>query len=54
MIYIKDKGKYKTLKEIALEYNVSLNLIKGRCTQGIREVEKLIAPKYAKWSKEEC
>jgi hypothetical protein len=54
MIYIKDKdGKYKTLKEISLEYNVPLNLIKGRAAQGgIKEIDKLIAPKHARWNQE--
>ena len=47
MVYIQDqKGKLNTLKEIALKYNVPLCLIKGRYDRGIREIEKLIQPKY--------
>jgi hypothetical protein len=49
MVYIKDKGKYKTLKELAAEYKTPLELIKGRFTHGIRDVDKLVEPKWARW-----
>jgi hypothetical protein len=50
MIYIKDKkGKYLTIKEVAAEYNVPLDLIKGRWNHGVKEFEKLIQPKWGKW-----
>jgi hypothetical protein len=51
MIYIRDKkGRYKSLKEIAAEYNVPLDLIKGRANYGVRDLEKLIQPKWGKWN----
>lgn len=53
MVYIKINGRYKTLKEIAIEYDVPLDLIKGRWSNGVRDIEKLIAPKWDKWRKEE-
>jgi uncharacterized protein (DUF111 family) len=46
MIYIKVKGKYKTVKDIAAEYNVSPRLIYARYMRGIKEIEKLVQPKY--------
>lgn len=53
MIYVKDKdGKYKTLKEISFEYNVPLNLVKGRWANGVKEIDKLIVPKHARWNEE--
>jgi hypothetical protein len=46
MVYIFVKGKAKTLKEISSEYNVSLKLIQGRYTYGIRDLKELIQPKH--------
>lgn len=46
MVYVFVKGKAKTLKEISSEYDVSLNLIKGRYTRGIRDLKELIQPKH--------
>ena len=46
MIFIKVKGKYKTVKDIAAEYNISSKLIYARYSRGIKEIEKLIEPKY--------
>ena len=47
MNYIKDKNELKTIKEIAAKYNVPTSLVRSRYNRGIREVEKLIQPKYA-------
>ena len=53
MIYIKDeRGRYRTLKEIAEKYNVPLDLVKGRANHGVRDLEKLIQPKWGKWNEE--
>lgn len=50
MVYVKDeKGKLKTLKDIAIDYNVPLNLVQGRWNNGVRDLEKLIQPKWGKW-----
>ena len=46
MIYIKIKNKYKTVKDISMEYNVPAKLIYARYQRGIKELEKLIEPKY--------
>jgi len=51
MVYLKIDGRYKTLKEISQMYNISLDLIRGRYLQGVRDIEKLTAPKWDKWNK---
>jgi hypothetical protein len=54
MVYVKDaKGKLKTLKEISIDFNVPLALVQGRWNNGVRDLEKLIQPKYSKWGEEE-
>lgn len=53
MIYVKDeKGRLKTLKEIAAEYKVSLALIQGRYNYGVRDIKKLIQPKWGNYDVE--
>jgi hypothetical protein len=46
MVYIKVNGRYKTLKEISQETQVSLKLIQGRYQQGIRDLASLTEPKW--------
>ncbi|MBT2728416.1 hypothetical protein J7E63_15915 [Bacillus sp. ISL-75] len=46
MVYIKDGRNYKTLKEIAVEYKLSLELIQGRAARGLKSIEELTKPKY--------
>jgi hypothetical protein len=46
MVLIKDGKKYKTLKELAAEYNIPLKLIQGRYVRGLRSVQELIQPKH--------
>ncbi len=46
MVYVKIKGRYKTLKEIAEEYNVEKSLVAARYCRGIRELKELIQPKH--------
>jgi hypothetical protein len=46
MIYIKVKNKYKTVKDIAIEYNVSSKLVYARYLRGIKDIKKLTEPKY--------
>ena len=46
MIFIEDKGRMRSLKELAKKYNVPVAIIRGRYSRGIREVEKLIEGKY--------
>lgn len=46
MIYIKVDGHYKTLKEIALENNISIKLVMGRYGSGKRNLADLIKPKW--------
>ena len=54
VVYLKDKDtQYVTLQDIAIKYNVSLQLVQGRYRTGIREIEELIKPKWAKWEREE-
>lgn len=52
MIYLKINNKYLTLKEIAIEYNVNIELLRGRYRAGIRDLNELIAPKHNKWNKD--
>lgn len=54
MVYVKDKnGKLFTLQEVAQHFNVSLALVQGRYRYGVREIEELIKPKWAKWDEGE-
>ena len=46
MIFIKINNQYKTVKDIAIKYNVPSKLIYARYMRGIREIEKLVQPKY--------
>jgi hypothetical protein len=46
MIYIPVKNKLKSLKEIAVEYNMSTRLIYSRYHKGIKDIEKLTQPKH--------
>jgi hypothetical protein len=47
VVYVKDKnGVYKTLKELSADYNVSLKLMQGRYTNGVRDVKDLTQPKH--------
>jgi len=48
MIYLKDdKGKVKTLKELAEQYNLPVKLLQGRYNvKGIRTIEELVKPKH--------
>lgn len=53
MVYVKDeKGRLKTLKEISIEYNVPLNLVKGRYYTGYRKIEDLIKEKHWIWKEQ--
>jgi hypothetical protein len=42
MVYLTVNGKLKTLKELSIEYNIPLQLIRGRYANGIRNFEELI------------
>lgn len=46
MIFIEDKGRMRSLKEIAKKYNVPTRLVRSRYNRGIREIEKLTEKKY--------
>jgi hypothetical protein len=46
VVYVKEKGKLKTIKEIALEYKLPISLVYSRYNRGIRDLETLITPKY--------
>lgn len=53
MVYVKDeKGRLKTLKEIAEENNVPLKLVQGRYYTGYRKIEDLIKEKHWIWKNE--
>lgn len=49
MIYIKDeKGRLKSLKDIAIDYGVPLQLVQGRYnSRKITSIEELVKEKYA-------
>lgn len=47
VIYIKDdKGKIRTLSDIANEYNLPIELLRGRLNHGKRTIEELTKPKH--------
>lgn len=47
MIYIKDeKGKLKTIKEVANENKLPYTLIQSRYNRGLRTLADLVQPKY--------
>lgn len=47
MVYIKDeKGRLKTIKELAREYELPYTLIQSRYFRGIRNINELVQPKY--------
>jgi hypothetical protein len=46
MIYVKVDGRYKTLKEIAIENNLPVKLVMGRHQSGKRDLAELIKPKW--------
>ena len=46
MIYIKIDGRYKTVKEIAAESDISPRLVYARYMKGIKDIKKLTEPKY--------
>lgn len=54
MVYVYDeKGRIKTLKEVAIENNVPLKLVQGRYHTGYRKIEDLIKEKHWIWKEEE-
>lgn len=46
MIWIKINGKYKTIKEISTDTNISPKLIYARYKKGITDIKELTQPKY--------
>jgi len=46
MTYIKIENRYMTIREIAEKYDMPRDLIAYRIGKGIRELDKLIQPKY--------
>lgn len=50
MVYVKDeKGRLLSLKDVAIHYNVSLKLVKGRYNTGYRKINDLIKEKHWIW-----
>ena len=46
MLHLKVNGRLMTINEIAKKFDVPRTLIASRYQRGIRELDKLIQPKY--------
>lgn len=46
MIHVEVDGRLFTFKQLAEKYGLPKNLIASRYQRGLRELEKLVQPKY--------